>query len=137
MDVIHGYHRPMSTAEAMDPSSPAQNLTSVGPVTGAAGLPLVDGTAAIHDAQAMAAAVGLSPVEASILDFEREWWRFSGAKEQSIRERFDMTPAHYHQVLGALLDDARALAYDPILVKRLTRLRHARHQARTARRSAG
>ncbi|NBO45534.1 MAG: DUF3263 domain-containing protein [Actinobacteria bacterium] len=97
----------------------------------------VDGTAAIHDAQAMAAAVGLTALEASILDFEREWWRFSGAKEQFIRERFDMTPAHYHQVLGALLDDARALAYDPILVKRLSRLRHARHQARTAQRSVG
>ena len=102
----------------------------------AVGAGMVEGTAAVHDMQALAQAVGLSAVEAAILDFEREWWRFSGAKEQSIRERFDMTPAHYHQVLGALLDDPRALAYDPILVKRLMRLRHARHQARTARRSA-
>lgn len=77
---------------------------------------------------------GLSARDAAILDFERQWWRFSGAKEQSVRETFDMTPAHYHQVLSALLESPDALAYDPILVKRLLRLRDARHQARSARR---
>lgn len=127
----------MDSGAATQPANNTPALGTPGFASDPVGLLSVDGTAVIHDAQAMAAAVGLSALEASILDFEREWWRFSGAKEQSIRERFDMTPAHYHQVLGALLDDARALAYDPILVKRLTRLRHARHQARTARRSVG
>ena len=127
---------------AVDPFSQADSLVSRSPR--GVGEPAVsevsswvDGAAAVEHAQSLASAVGLTELEAAILDFEREWWRFSGAKEQSIRERFDLTPAHYHQVLGALLDDARALAYDPILVKRLTRLRHARHQARTARRSVG
>ena len=83
---------------------------------------------------AVATDAELSTRDAEILDFERQWWRYSGAKEQSIRERFDMTPAHYYQVLNVLLEDPRAVAYDPILVRRLLRLRQARHQARSARR---
>lgn len=82
-------------------------------------------------------AAGLSARDAEILEFERQWWRYSGAKEQSIRERFDMTPAHYYQVLSALLEDPRAVAHDPILVRRLLRLRETRHLARSARRVAG
>jgi len=78
----------------------------------------------------------LNEREMAILAFERQWWRFSGAKEQSIRAEFDMTPAVYHQVLSALLDDPRALEFDPILVRRLLRLRQARHQARIARRES-
>ena len=45
--------------------------------------------------------------EREILAFERQWWRYAGAKEQ---------------------------AYDPMLVKRLRRLRSARQRARSARR---
>ncbi|MBU6213400.1 MAG: DUF3263 domain-containing protein [Actinomycetales bacterium] len=81
-------------------------------------------------------ASSLTEREKAILAFERQWWRFSGAKEQSIRAEFDMTPAVYHQVLSALLEDPQALEFDPILVRRLLRLRQTRHQARVARREA-
>lgn len=70
----------------------------------------------------------------SILDFEREWWKYAGAKEQAIRERFDLSPTRYYQLLNRLMDDDDALAYDPMLVKRLRRMRSARQRQRAARR---
>jgi Protein of unknown function (DUF3263) len=72
--------------------------------------------------------------ERAILAFERQWWRFAGAKEQAIRELFDMSATRYYQVLGALIDRPEALAFDPMLVKRLRRMRAARQRARSARR---
>ena len=69
-----------------------------------------------------------------ILAFERQWWKYAGAKEQAIRELFDMSATRYYQVLNALIDDPSALAHDPMLVKRLRRMRSARQRARTARR---
>ncbi|HQZ85364.1 MAG TPA: DUF3263 domain-containing protein [Actinomycetota bacterium] len=76
----------------------------------------------------------LSARDGRILEFERAWWRFAGAKEQAVREQFDMSPTRYYQVLNALIDTEAALAYDPLLVKRLRRLRSTRQRARTARR---
>ncbi|MDP9023313.1 MAG: DUF3263 domain-containing protein [Actinomycetota bacterium] len=70
----------------------------------------------------------------AILDFEREWWKVAGAKEQGIRQRFDVSPTRYYQLLNRLIDDDAALAYDPMLVKRLRRLRAARQRRRAARR---
>ena len=72
--------------------------------------------------------------EQSILAFERQWWKYAGAKEQAIRELFDMSATRYYQVLNALIDRPEALAYDPMLVKRLRRLRASRQRARSARR---
>lgn len=69
-----------------------------------------------------------------ILEFERAWWRFAGAKEQAVRDQFDMSPTRYYQVLNALIDSETALEFDPLLVKRLRRLRSSRQRARTARR---
>lgn len=69
-----------------------------------------------------------------ILAFERQWWKYAGAKEQAIRELFDMSATRYYQVLNALIDDPVALAHDPMLVKRLQRLRSSRQRARSARR---
>lgn len=76
----------------------------------------------------------LSPRDQEILAFERQWWKFAGAKEQAIRELFDMSATRYYQVLNALIDRPEALATDPMLVKRLRRLRSARQRARSARR---
>lgn len=70
----------------------------------------------------------------AILAFERQWWKYAGAKEQAIRELFDMSPTRYYQVLGALIDSPSALVADPMLVKRLRRLRASRQRARSARR---
>jgi len=69
-----------------------------------------------------------------VLEFERQWWKFAGAKEQAIREQFDMSATRYYQVLNALIDQPAALAFDPMLVKRLQRMRAARQRARSARR---
>ncbi|MDQ1625962.1 MAG: hypothetical protein QOJ49_1460, partial [Actinomycetota bacterium] len=78
--------------------------------------------------------VGLSERDASMLDFERQWWKYAGAKEQAVRELFDMSATRYYQVLNTLIDRSEALAHDPMLVKRLRRLRSARQRARSARR---
>ncbi|MFL5799383.1 MAG: DUF3263 domain-containing protein [Actinomycetota bacterium] len=69
-----------------------------------------------------------------VLDFEREWWKASVPKERAIRERFGISGARYHQVLNGLLDRPEALAYDPMLVRRLRRVREARRRKRYARR---
>ena len=76
----------------------------------------------------------LTQRDVKILDFERQWWRYAGAKEQAVREQFDMSATRYYQVLNALIDQPDALAFDPMLVKRLRRMRAARTRARSARR---
>jgi hypothetical protein len=81
----------------------------------------VDGS---EDAGGRAAA--LTARELDILAFERAWWRRGGRKEEAIREEFGISAARYYQVLGALLESPAALREDPMLVKRLQRLRDAR-----------
>ena len=76
----------------------------------------------------------LSARDREILAFERQWWKYAGAKEQAIRELFDMSATRYYQVLNALIDTPEALEADPMLVKRLRRLRASRQRARSARR---
>ena len=79
-------------------------------------------------------ASGLEDRSREILDFEREWWKYAGAKEQAIRERFDLSTTRYYQLLNRLIDDDDALTYDPMLVKRLRRMRAARQRQRAAKR---
>ncbi len=76
----------------------------------------------------------LSERDRRILDFERQWWKYAGAKEQAVRELFEMSGTRYYQVLNALIDSPAALAHDPMLVKRLRRMRASRQRARSARR---
>ena len=71
----------------------------------------------------------LSERDREILEFERQWWKYAGAKEQAVREKFDMSSTRYYQVLNALIDRPEALAADPLLVRRLRRLRAARQRA--------
>lgn len=68
-----------------------------------------------------------------ILDFERGWWREPGPKERAIRERFGLSAARYYQLLNRLIDSPEALRYDPMLVRRLRRLRSYRRRSRFAR----
>ena len=76
----------------------------------------------------------LSDRDREIIAFERQWWKYAGAKEQAIRELFDMSATRYYQVLNALIDNPAALEADPMLIKRLNRLRATRQRARSARR---
>jgi len=81
-----------------------------------------------------AAGSNLSERDRQILEFERQWWKYAGAKEQAIRDLFDMSATRYYQIINALIDNPDALAFDPMLVKRLRRMRAARQRARSARR---
>ena len=76
----------------------------------------------------------LSERDRAIIAFERQWWKYAGAKEQAIRELFDMSATRYYQVLNALIDNPIALEADPMLIKRLRRRRSTRQRARSARR---
>ena len=84
--------------------------------------------------ESTAASGDLSERDAQILAFERQWWKYAGAKESAIRELFDMSATRYYQVLNTLIDDPAALAAEPMLVKRLRRMRSTRQRERTARR---
>jgi hypothetical protein len=106
----------MDAAEALHRAGPAGLAGEVGPVEGEE------------------PADGLTRREREILAFERQWWKYAGAKEQAIRDLFDMSATRYYQVLNGLIDRPEALAADAMLVKRLRRLRASRQRARSARR---
>jgi Protein of unknown function (DUF3263) len=74
--------------------------------------------------------VPLTERDRAILRFEGEWRRHGGAKEEAIRADLGLSPARYYQLLGRLIDTAEAQEHDPMLVKRLRRLREARASAR-------
>ena len=69
----------------------------------------------------------------AVLEFERQWWRHVGAKEDAIRSQFGLSAARYYQVLNAVIDTPAAVRHDPMLVRRLLRARDARTSARAAR----
>ncbi|MFM8694428.1 MAG: DUF3263 domain-containing protein [Actinomycetota bacterium] len=73
----------------------------------------------------------LSDLEVRILDFERQWWKYAGAKDAAIRELFNLSTRSYYEALNNLIDREDALTASPLLVKRLRRLRQARISARS------
>lgn len=75
---------------------------------------------------------GLTQREREILAFERQWWKYPGLKEQAIHELFNVSPTRYYQLVNRLIDKREALEADPMLVKRLRRLRSGRQRARSA-----
>jgi hypothetical protein len=75
----------------------------------------------------------LSPAQTRILEFESEWTARTGSKEAAIRSEFGLSSARYYQMLSALIDSPVALRSDPLLVRRLQRVRDARARARAAR----
>ncbi|MBR8742553.1 DUF3263 domain-containing protein [Nocardiopsis sp. MG754419] len=76
----------------------------------------------------------LAEREQRILAFERQWWKFEGSKEQAIRDEFGFSATRYYQLLNGLVERPEALAFDPMTVKRLRRLRADRRRQRNARR---
>ena len=75
----------------------------------------------------------LSDRDRRIIDFERQWWRHAGAKEEAIRSEFGLSAARYYQVLNAVIDLPDAERMDPMLVRRLLRARDIRVQSRADR----
>ena len=77
---------------------------------------------------------GLSQRDRDMLAFERQWWKYAGAKEQAVRDQFGLSATRYYQLLNTLIDRPEALVADPMLVKRLRRLRATRQRTRSERR---
>jgi len=92
-----------------------------------------DGRESGRPAETSGSAAALTEREREILAFERQWWKYAGAKDQAVRELFDMSSTRYYQLLNALIDRPEALAHDAMLVKRLRRLRESRQRARSTR----
>ena len=86
---------------------------------------------------AVAAPAGATPLterETALLAVARQWWKYAGAKEAAIKDLSGMSATRYYQVLNTLIDKPEALVADPMLVKRLRRLRSTRQRTRSARR---
>ncbi|WP_018636288.1 DUF3263 domain-containing protein [Parafrankia elaeagni] len=74
---------------------------------------------------------GLSERDARVLAFEKLRWQHPGAKDAAIRAEFGLSSTRYYQLLHVLIDSPAALATDPMLVRRLQRLRDERRRARS------
>ena len=72
----------------------------------------------------------LTDRDRAILDFERSWWTADGVKEALIEDRLGLTSSRYYRQLNELLDRPEALEHDPLVVRRLRRLRERRRRAR-------
>lgn len=74
----------------------------------------------------------LTEAEKAVLAFEHRRWIHAGLKDEAILKTFQMTPVRYQQWLLTIMDNPAAYAYDPVLVKRLRRLRDQRQHRRTS-----
>ena len=78
----------------------------------------------------------LSQRDRAILDFEQSWWESAIPRDQAVREQFQLTEAEYAEVLNHLIASEAAILAEPLLVRRLRRLRDRRRQEHIARRTA-
>lgn len=79
----------------------------------------------------------LTERDKAVLEFERGWWAAPGTKEAAIRERFQLSGSRYYEILGALVETSEAMTQDPLLVRRLRRMRDRRRKERFEGRPAG
>ncbi|GAB2448187.1 DUF3263 domain-containing protein [Nocardioides hungaricus] len=79
----------------------------------------------------------LTDLDREILAFEEDWVTHAGTKDSALRERFDLTPTGYHQLLNRIIDNPAAETHAPRLVRRLRRRRAARQEQRATRRLGG
>ena len=75
----------------------------------------------------------LTEHQQEILDFERQWWRFAGAKAVEIERQLGLTAVAYYRELNAVIDLPAAMEHDPTLVRRLQRARTLRRRRRASR----
>ena len=68
----------------------------------------------------------VSERDREVLDFEGSWWLFPGPKDRAIREYLEMSATRYYQAVRRLIDDEEAIAYAPMTVLRLRRMRDER-----------
>ena len=81
--------------------------------------------------------MALSERDRAILDFERTWWLGAGPKEQRIRDELGLSATRYYRLVAEIVDDEEAMAYDPLVVRRVRRDRERRRRARFEGRTAG
>ncbi len=77
--------------------------------------------------------MALTDRDRAIIEFERTWWSEEGSKESTIRERFELSTTRYYEILGELIDSDDAYEFDPLVIRRLRRLRDRRRRARFER----
>ena len=77
--------------------------------------------------------MALTERDQAIIEFERTWWSEDGSKESIIRERFELSTTRYYELLGDLIDSDEAYEFDPLVIRRLRRLRDRRRRARFER----
>jgi hypothetical protein len=75
-------------------------------------------------------AAPLSERHRAMLDFERTWWGHDEPRDVQIRARFQCSIDDYYAELHQVLELPAALAHDPLVVRRLRRLRDRRRRAR-------
>jgi hypothetical protein len=103
-------------------------------------IPLTDGERlAAHNAATRLVddAGDLTDFARQVLEFEKHWWKYAGAKETQVRDRWEISSTRYYQLLNALIDQPAAYVAEPLLVKRLSRLRTARRNQRRVRQDGG
>ena len=61
----------------------------------------------------------VSEQDRKVLDFEGSWWMFPGPKDRDIREYLGMSATRYYKAVRRLMDDAEAITYAPLTVRRL------------------
>ena len=77
--------------------------------------------------------MALTERDRAIIEFERSWWSEEGSKESIIRERFELSTTRYYELLGDLIDSEEAYEFDPLVIRRLRRMRDRRRRARFER----
>jgi hypothetical protein len=77
--------------------------------------------------------MALTERDRAIIEFEQSWWSQDASKESIIRERFELSTTRYYELLGDLIDSDEAYAHDPLVIRRLRRLRDRRRKARFER----
>lgn len=63
----------------------------------------------------------MTDTEMAILDFEREWWRHAGTRNEEVSQRWGMSASEYERRLVVIAMRPEAMAYDPLTVRRLRR----------------
>lgn len=75
--------------------------------------------------------------EKRMLDLAGQRWNYPGSLEQRLRDEFGISLTRFWQRVSQLVDTEEALAYAPITVNRLRRLREGRVVSRAARARPG
>jgi hypothetical protein len=74
----------------------------------------------------------LTPVEMTVIAFERQWWKHLGAKEQAVHDQLALSATRYYQIRNRVMDNPAAFEFDPQLISRLRRIREQGRRARQA-----